>query len=169
MTPSAKVYLGLGSNLGNRLENMRLALQLLASATIPVEAVSPLYETVPVGVAQQPPFYNAVCRIASQREPLELLRLLQEIEREVGRRPGPVWGPRPVDVDILLWGQRVVHEADLVIPHPRLHERAFTLVPLCQLAPELRHPTLGQNVRQLLAAAGAQGVREVRPRGWEIG
>lgn len=166
MAPEAPVYLGLGSNLGNRLANLRLALRLLAAA-VPVRAVSPLYETMPVGVAQQPPFYNAVCCVASRGQPRELLRLLKVIEWQVGRRPGPRWGPRPIDLDILLWGRRVVHEADLVIPHPRLHERAFVLVPLGQLAPDVRHPLVGKTVRQLLAAVGEQGVRQVGPVGWE--
>lgn len=161
-----EVYLGLGSNLGNRLENMRMALRLLASITH-VEAVSSLYETVPVGVAPQPPFYNAVCCVAAQDKPRELLRHLKEIEHQVGRRPGPIGEPRPMDIDILLWNQKTVNEADLVIPHPRLHERAFVLVPLCQLAPGLLHPALKKTVDQLLDAVGTEGVQEICPRGWE--
>lgn len=160
------VYLGLGSNLGNRLANLRMALRLLAPLCR-AEETSSLYETAPVGVEAQPPFYNAVCRVATGLEPRGLLRHLKNVEFQVGRRPGAHWGPRPIDVDILLYGDVVVEEPDLVVPHPRLAERAFVLVPLAELAPGLRHPLLGKTVRQLLSAVGGEGVVEVAARGWE--
>jgi len=161
------VYLGLGSNLGNREGNLRMALRLL-EPLCRVEAVSSLYETAPVGVEDQPPFYNAVCRVTTGLEPEALLRFLQRVEFEVGRRPGgPRWGPRPIDLDILFYGDRVVESADLVVPHPQLAERPFVLVPLAEIAPELRHPALEKTVRELLTAVGEQGVALVVPAGWE--
>ena len=160
------VYIGLGSNLGNREGNLRMGLRLMEPLCRP-EEVSSLYETAPVGVENQPPFYNAACRVTTGLEPGALLRFLQRVEFEVGRRPGgPRWGPRPLDLDILLYGDRVLEGADLVLPHPRLAERPFVLVPLAEIAPEARHPTLEKTVRELLAAAGEEGVSLVAPAGW---
>ena len=108
MSEEPAVYIGLGSNLGNREGNLRMALRLL-EPLCRVEAVSALYETAPVGVEDQPPFYNAACRVATGLEPEALLRFLQRVEFEVGRRPGgPRWGPRPIDLDILLYGDQGV-------------------------------------------------------------
>ncbi len=160
------VYLGLGSNLGNRLANLRMALRLLAPLCR-VEETSSLYETVPVGVEDQPSFYNAVCRVTTGLEPRGLLRHVKSIEFQIGRRPAVHWGPRPIDIDVLLYGETVVEEPDLVVPHPRLAERAFVLAPLAELAPRLRHPVLRKTVRQLLAALGSAGVVEMEGRGWE--
>jgi 2-amino-4-hydroxy-6-hydroxymethyldihydropteridine diphosphokinase len=166
---SATVYLGLGANLGDRLANLRAALarlQMLAR----LEEVSSLYETQPEGVREQPPFFNAVCRVTTGLEPQALLRFLKNLEREMGRRPGgQTWGPRPIDLDILLYDDRVVDAPELQVPHPRLAERAFVLVPLCELAPELCHPLLGKTMRELLALVGEKGVTRVAPRGWEKG
>jgi len=160
------VYLGLGSNLGNREGNLRMGLRLM-EPLCRLEEVSSLYETAPVGVESQPPFYNAACRVTTGLEPEALLRFLQRVEFEVGRRPGgPRWGPRPLDLDILLYGDRVLEGAGLVLPHPRLAERPFVLVPLAEIAPETRHPTLKKTVRELLTAAGEEGVTLVAPAGW---
>jgi len=175
----ATVYLGLGANVGNREANLRLALRGLFRMAR-VEAVSALYETDPVGGPfdsapwpgrqgrpEQPPFYNAVCRIETGLEPRPLLRFLQSLEREIGRRPGgPRFGPRPIDLDILLYEERIVEEEGLVIPHPRLAERAFVLVPLAEIAAEVRHPALGKTVGELRAAVGEEGVRRIAPAGW---
>jgi 2-amino-4-hydroxy-6-hydroxymethyldihydropteridine diphosphokinase len=162
------VYLGLGSNLGNREGNLRMALRLL-EPLCRVEEVSSLYETAPVGVEDQPPFHNAVCRVTTGLEPEALLRSLQRVEFEIGRRPGgPRWGPRPLDLDILLYGERVVERADLLLPHPRMAERPFVLVPLAEIAPEVRHPTLSKTVRELLGAVGGEGVAMVAPPGWHL-
>ncbi len=162
----ATVYLGLGANVGNREANLRMALRgLLRLAR--VEAVSALYETDPVGNPDQPPFYNAACRIQTGLEPRPLLRFLQNLEQEIGRRPGgPQFGPRPIDLDILLYEERVVDEEGLVIPHPRLAERAFVLVPLAEIAADVRHPALGKTVGELRAAVGDAGVRRTAPAGW---
>ncbi len=163
-----EVYLGLGANLGNRQANLRMALRLLTRMTR-VEAVSSLYETAAVGGPEgQPPFYNAVAQLECGLEPPALLRFLQNLEREIGRRPfSPRWGPRPVDLDILLYGDRILREEGLELPHPRLKERAFVLTPLAELAPELCPPGQGQTVRELLAQVDASGVRLVAASGWQ--
>ena len=166
---SPAVYLGLGSNLGDRAANLREALRRL-SPLARLEEVSSLYETVPVGEEEQPPFYNAVCRVVTALEPEALLRHLKEIESAIGRRPGPRWGPRPIDLDILLYGDRVLEQEDLVIPHPLLAERAFVLVPLAELAPDLAHPVLGKPMRELLSVLGdaaLAGVKRIELPGWE--
>jgi len=165
----ATVYLGLGANLGDRLANLRLALARLQTLAR-LEEVSSLYETEPQGLADQPLFFNAVCRVSTGLEPQAFLRFLKNLEREIGRRPGGQrWGPRPIDLDILLYDDRVVDAPELTLPHPLLAERAFVLVPLCELAPELRHPLLGKTMRDLLASVGEKGARKIAPRGWEKG
>ena len=166
---TAAVYLGLGANVGNRLANLRVALARMRTFTR-LEAVSRLYETAPVGLEEQPPFLNAACRVVTGLEPAALLRFLKNLETEIGRRPGgPPGGPRPIDLDILLYGERVVETDDLRIPHPRLAERAFVLAPLCDLAPEMRHPSLGKTMRELLNAVSEAGVKVVAASGWEAG
>jgi 2-amino-4-hydroxy-6-hydroxymethyldihydropteridine diphosphokinase len=171
----ATVYLGLGSNLGNREANLRAALRGLWRMGR-VEAVSSLFETEPVGGPfdfaqdrpEQPPFYNAACRLESGLEPRPLLRFLQGLERELGRRPARErWAPRPLDLDILLYEERVVDEEGLAVPHRRLAQRPFVLVPLAEIAAELRHPAEGKTIGELLAAAGTEGVRRVAAAGWE--
>ena len=166
---AATVYLSLGANLGDRLANLRLALTRLQTLAR-LEEVSSLYETQPQGVSDQPLFLNAVCRVSTGLEPQALLRFLKNVERETGRQPGGErWGPRPIDLDILLYDDRVLDAPELTVPHPRLAERAFVLVPLCELAPELRHPLLGRTMKELLASVGKKGVRKIAPRAWEKG
>jgi 2-amino-4-hydroxy-6-hydroxymethyldihydropteridine diphosphokinase len=133
-----------------------------------VVAVSALYETEPVSGPAQPSFYNAACRLEIGLEPRPLLRFLRGVEHELGRRPGGQrWGPRPIDLDILLYDDRVVNEEELVIPHPRLAERPFVLVPLAEIAADLRLPESGPTVGELLAAVGTKGVRRVAEAGWD--
>ena len=168
-TEGPAVYLGIGSNLGNRAANLRMALRYLPPLAR-VEEVSSLYETAPLGGEEQPPFYNAVCRISTGLGPEALLRHLKQIEFAIGRRPGPRWGPRPIDLDILLCGDRVLAREGLVVPHPLLAERAFVLVPLAELSPHLLHPVLEKPVGELLSAldeAALSGVRRIELRGWE--
>jgi 2-amino-4-hydroxy-6-hydroxymethyldihydropteridine diphosphokinase len=165
----ATVYLGLGANVGDRLANLRTTLQRLQTLAH-LEKASSLYETQPQGVSDQPLFFNAVCRVTTGLEPQALLRFLKNLEWEIGRRPGgQTWGPRPIDLDILLYDDRVVDAPELSVPHPRLAERAFVLVPLCEIAPELRHPLLGKTMKDLLASVGKKGVKRIAPRGWEKG
>ena len=164
---TAAVYIGLGANVGNRLANLRLALARMRTFAR-LEAVSRLYETAPVGLEEQPPFLNAACRITTGLEPAALFRFLKNLEAEIGRRPGgPQWGPRPIDLDILLYGERVVETNALRIPHPRLAERAFVLAPLCDLAPDLPHPLLVKTMRELLDAVGEAGVKVAAAGRWE--
>jgi 2-amino-4-hydroxy-6-hydroxymethyldihydropteridine diphosphokinase len=164
-----EVHLGLGSNLGNRAANLRMALGFL-EPLVRIEAVSSLYQTSPVGPETQPDFYNAVCRGRTGLAPEGLLRYVKHVEFEIGRRPGPRWGPRPVDIDILLYGGQAVETPDLVIPHPALAERAFVLVPLAEISPDVVHPLLKRSMAELAAALSAEAratVRTVAPKGWE--
>jgi 2-amino-4-hydroxy-6-hydroxymethyldihydropteridine diphosphokinase len=163
----ATVYVGLGSNLGNREANLRGALRAL-SRMGQVAAVSVLYETEAVGGRAQPSFYNAACRLEIGLEPRPLLRLLRGVEHELGRRPGgEPWGPRPIDLDILLYEDSVVDEEGLTIPHPRLAERSFVLVPLAEIAADVRLPGDGRTIAELLAAVGTEGVQRVAELGWD--
>jgi 2-amino-4-hydroxy-6-hydroxymethyldihydropteridine diphosphokinase len=163
----AAVYLGLGSNLGNREANLRAALRGLWRMGR-VAAVSALYETEPVGGPAQPSFYNAACRLEIGLEPWPLLRFLQRLEHELGRRRGGERrAPRPIDLDILLYEDLIVDEVGLVIPHPRLAERPFVLVPLADIAADVCLPGDGRTVAELLAAAGMGGVRRVAEAGWD--
>ncbi len=162
----ATAYVALGANIGNRKENLRMALRGLTRMAR-VEAVSSLYESEPQG-PDQPPYYNAACRIETGLEPRALLRFLKNLEHEIGRRPGGErWGSRPIDLDIALYEDRVVQEEDLIIPHPRLAERAFVLLPLAEVAPGVRHPQLGRTAVELAAAADAGGTSRIAERGWE--
>ncbi len=153
------VYLGLGSNLRDRRGNLARAIELL-SQQVRVEQVSSLYETEPVGYSEQPPFLNAVCRASTEIAPQELLALAKETERRIGRRPTFRNAPRRIDVDLLFYGEQVLHSPELTIPHPRLTKRAFVLVPLAEIAPWLVHPENGQTAAELLGQApGLKGVR----------
>lgn len=162
------VYLGLGSNLGDRQRNLAAAIRRL-EPLVRVEAVSSLYETDPVGPQDQPPFLNAVCRGVTGLPPQGLLRHLGEVEYELGRRAGHPWGPRPIDIDLLLYGDLSLEEPNLQVPHPELAQRAFVLVPLGELAADVRHPKLGETIGSLAAAVGEAGVRKRAAPGWEAG
>lgn len=136
--PVRLAYLGLGSNIGDRADALQLAVDGLAAADgVTVVAVSSVYETAPVGGPEQPDYLNAVVAVETDRTPRELLEIAKRLENEAGRVPGERWGPRPLDVDVLLVGDDEVDEEDLVVPHPRLYERAFVMVPLAELDPML--------------------------------
>lgn len=160
------VYLGLGSNLGDRERNLVVGLRRI-EPLVRVEAVSSLYETDPIGPPDQPPYLNAVCRCVTGLPPKGLLRHVQEVERDLGRRPGERWGPRPLDIDLLLYGDAVIDEPGLRVPHPELPNRAFVLVPLAELVPDVRHPELGRTFGELAHDTDASGLRKRAERGWE--
>ncbi len=154
-----EVYLGLGSNIGNRQDNLNKGLELL-SQRIQVGQVSSVYDTEPVGNTEQPRFLNLVCQIYTRLAPVELLTLAKGIESKLGRTLSESNAPRPLDIDILFYDDQVIESPNLVIPHPRLVERAFVLVPLAEIAPELVHPVSGKTIKKLLDGLkkGTQGV-----------
>ncbi len=146
-----RAYLSLGSNLGNRVANLRMALEALARAGIKIRRRSSLYQTEPVDFRAQPWFVNCVVEVRTGLTPLELLTTLKSVERRLGRRRAEIpKGPRPIDIDILLYDNVLVRSSVLTIPHERLAERRFVLVPLRELAPRLRHPVSQRTVLQML-------------------
>jgi 2-amino-4-hydroxy-6-hydroxymethyldihydropteridine diphosphokinase len=157
------VYLGLGSNLGDRAAALRAAVDALAPE-VAVARVSSAYDTAPQLVADQPRFLNAAVAGRTALDPVALLRHVKRVEAALGRVPGPRYGPRAVDIDLLLVDDLVLLTPELTLPHPRLPERAFALVPLAEIAPALRHPVLGATVAELAAVvAGTGDVRRVGP------
>jgi len=146
-----KVYAGLGSNLGNKRENIIKAIDRLdACEGICVKEKSDFYNTAPVGGPLQPDYVNCVIGMETEIEPQVLLEEFKKIEIGLGRKPGVRWGPRVVDLDILLYGNRIVDEHNLKIPHERMHERAFVLEPLCEISPDIKHPVSGISISELL-------------------
>jgi 2-amino-4-hydroxy-6-hydroxymethyldihydropteridine diphosphokinase len=143
-----RVYLALGSNLGERDANLKAALVAL-QPDVRIDRVSSVYDTAPQLVEDQPRFHNIVCSGRTQLDLLALLRLVKRIERELGRVAGPRYGPRLIDIDILLYDDLILDTPELTLPHPRMPERAFVLVPLAEIAPNLRHPALQANIASL--------------------
>jgi len=142
-------YIGVGSNLGNRHENCLRAVELLEKKGFIVQKCSSLYETEPWGVNDQPRFINMAVQIETTLGPDELLGLLKNIEKEIGRQDTSHWGPRVIDLDILLFNALVLNEENLSIPHPLLHEREFALRPLNEIAPDVIHPVFRMTIDEL--------------------
>jgi 2-amino-4-hydroxy-6-hydroxymethyldihydropteridine diphosphokinase len=149
-------YLGLGSNLGNREDNLRRAIEAIRAAGIVVRRQSSIYETAPMLVTDQPWFLNLALEAQTSLFPLQLLHQTQAIEKALGRKRGIAKGPRTIDIDLLLYGRSVIQSQELAVPHPGLSERRFVLEPLCELAPALRHPDSKRSIRELLNAAEIQ-------------
>jgi len=145
------VYIGIGSNLGNREENCLKALRLISEKTGKVKKQSSMYETLPWGVKDQPKFINMAAEIETELGPSEFLIVLKKIEKETGRKETTRWGPRTIDLDILYYDDLVLETPELSIPHPFLHEREFALRPLAEIAPDKIHPVLLKTVRELLS------------------
>jgi 2-amino-4-hydroxy-6-hydroxymethyldihydropteridine diphosphokinase len=157
-------FLGLGSNLGDRMANLQRAIDLLAGRPgIQVLRSSRVYETDPVGGPAQPPYLNAVVEVATRLSPQELLEVCLAVERRLGRVRGERWGPRTIDIDLLTYGREELNEPSLTVPHPRMHERAFVLVPLLELAPDPPLPG-GRSMASLrLATSALAGVEPYAP------
>lgn len=183
---AARVFLGLGSNVGNRIENLRLALRWLERAgdvdpqrtqrsqkgACHVIAVSSLYRSTAVVLEGSPPgpdYYNAACEIATDLSPEELLRHVKQIEYEIGRRPAERWAPRPIDIDILLYGDTIIDTAELQVPHPLLVERNFAMTPLVELAGDVVHPVLGKTIGELAEDVDYVGLKHIAWPRWANG
>lgn len=156
------IYLSLGSNVGDREQNLQSAIDHVAAADLRVTRISSVYETEPMDFKEQRAFLNLVAEAETDLFPMMLLSRIRKIELALGRkRVGPAKGPRTIDIDILLYGKFIVHSAQLEVPHPRMHERRFVLAPMVELAPDLRHPESRRTMRELLANLEGQRVRKV--------
>lgn len=153
------VYLALGSNLGDRLANLKQAITAL-TPQMDVRAKSQVYETPPWGYEDQPKFLNQVIKATTYLDPEPLLKHLKRLEVALGRKASIPNGPRLIDLDILFFDDLVVNKSSLIIPHPRLHERAFVLLPLMDLAPNLVHPVRRQSVRDMAALCDTEGIEK---------
>ncbi len=156
------VYLAFGSNLGDRYSNLAAALQRLRDV-VEIRAISSIYETDPVGYLDQPRFYNIVCSGTTVLLAPKLLKYAKEIESALGRQPSFRNGPRLIDIDIIFYDDLLMSQGDLTIPHPRMAERAFVLVPLVEIAPQVVDPISGHTAQELLQNISQKGVKKLAP------
>lgn len=162
---SETVFIGLGANLGPVRSNFARAARSISKISR-VLAVSSLYESDPVGVKNQPKFTNAVLKAETELDPFELLDFLKAVEKEIGRKKTDKWGPRVIDLDIILYGNLVVNAGSLMIPHPEAHERRFVLEPLLEIEPEAAHPATGSPLKEALERiGGSQAVSKIEDAG----
>lgn len=147
---TSRVFLGVGTNLGNRMSNLESA-QTAISVFVTIEKVSKVYETAPWGMLDQPDYLNQVWEASTSLTPVELLQRIQQLEIDLGRKPSVLYGPRLIDIDILMYSNLILKSADLIIPHPHISERAFVLAPLADLEPDLIIPGLKLSVKELLS------------------
>lgn len=154
------IYLSLGSNLKDRFGNLQHAVDELQKH-VKITALSPVFATQPWGDTDQPPFLNICVAAVGDLTPHELLRRIKAIESEMGREPSRHWGPRLIDIDILFYDKVIIHDAELIIPHPHLAERAFVLAPLAVLIPDFRHPQTGLSVQEMLEQVDLSGVERM--------
>ena len=153
------IYLGLGSNIGNRFKNIKFAiLKLFSFSTL--ESCSSVWETSPWGFASQPAFLNCVVQIESSLSSIDLLKEILRIEIELGRKKTQEFGPRSIDIDILFYNERIMNIAKLIIPHPQLHKRKFVLLPLNEIAPEFVHPISKKSVNEMLCLIDKSSTEE---------
>jgi len=152
------VFIALGSNLGDRLANLHAAIAALKPEIYNL-VCSPIYETQPWGYLDQPKFLNQVIQAETDLQPADLLSRLKRIETLLGRQPGIQYGPRLIDLDILFFDDLIIDSPPLTIPHPRLEGRGFVLLPLVQLAPDMRHPVLGITIHEMLAGVNIDGIK----------
>lgn len=147
----AKAYLGLGANIGERHENLKRAIQLLNDEShVEVTKESSIYETAPYGKTDQPDFLNMALEVETDLEPIELLELCLSVENELGRVREEVWGPRIIDIDVLMYEDLEIDIDNLIVPHEEMHLRKFVLEPLNEIAPNAVHPTFNKTVKELL-------------------
>jgi len=164
MTEAATAYIGIGSNMGDRQAYCEEAVRLISRfPKTSLIKVSSLYETAPLEMVAQEWFINLVASVRTTLSPEELLQACQEVEQFLGRKRSVHFGPRTIDLDVLFYADRIIHEADLTIPHPRAHERRFVLEPLAEIAPEFEHPEFKKTVSQLLEKV--RPLQEVRRLG----
>jgi 2-amino-4-hydroxy-6-hydroxymethyldihydropteridine diphosphokinase len=157
-------YLGLGANLGDPSGQLTEALERLnAAEEVEVSRVSAFYRNPPLGPTDQPWYVNAAARLRTRLGPEELLRLLQQVESALGRVRAERWGPRRLDLDLLLYNGEVIFSPDLVVPHPEMHRRPFVLAPLAEIAPQAWHPILQKSVGDLLAELDPAGRAALQP------